>query len=474
LDGTNLPSANINLNSNKITNLANPTNNTDAVNKNYIDNSINAKVSKTGDIMTGDLIIKTGSGPVRNVGCDDLSSGSNTFNLLLGNSQNKITYTPSVGPVIMNALNGFTINQNTIGTDVMRIGKGGSDTRVDVYKDVLLNQKFIRDVKDPTQSKDAVTKIYSDLFPYMTATPIMTGEITTINGLTYRVTASSGSLSAVNAFKNVAAASPTCWTANTNLNEHITMQYPYPIAMSGFVILPGNTLLNIPNKDITSWEIHASNDGITYTTVVPTNTTVIPAQSVFQLRSWGSTIPTEYSYWRFVVNQSVTTTTIVMLQWIPLKPDLSLKKCPLGIVPRLNTAVDYRGFLVTASSEAPGFAAFNAFRQEYGPGIEWATNGVTLNFELRIKLPAPVRIWKIGLRGRDSSETFLNWILTVNTNPTGTVFVPILRSTDIVNNVYREYNVDSYGKYQYYRIYVIQATGPNPGLSVFQLFTYDD
>lgn len=43
-----------------------------------------------------------------------------------------------------------------------------------------------------------------------------------------------------------------------------------------------------------------------------------------------------------------------------------------------------------------------------------------------------------------------------------------------LGNTYKEFLVDSVGKYQYYRLYCVQADVSNPGLSSMQLFVYDD
>jgi hypothetical protein len=89
-DGGNTATADINLDSHRLVNVADPTNNKDAANKEYVDA---LKVSKTGDIMTGDLTFTT-SGPntIRNVGCQSVTDGQN-FNLWLGSHNVRLAYT---------------------------------------------------------------------------------------------------------------------------------------------------------------------------------------------------------------------------------------------------------------------------------------------------------------------------------------------------------------------------------------------
>jgi hypothetical protein len=448
LDGTNLPSANINLNSNKITNLADPTNN---------------KVAKSGDIMTGDLIIKTGTDSFKTLGCDDLFSNANTFNLLMGNSQNKITY--NAGPIIINASSGFAVNQN--GVDVMSIGKAVGDPRIGVFQDVLVNQNFISDVKDPILDKDAVTKIYSDSLRYMTATPTLDPSLftdpTIINGVPYTASASSynGLTGPWEAFKNTF--SSTNWRSLSPTNSWITLTFPYQISMSGFNTIP------ITGCNITSWKIQASNGGA-YVDIVPTNTTVFNALT---LSRFTFTPSAAYSNWRFFANNATSNVGMSVLQWIPTNPDLSLKKCQTGHVPILNSNVGYRGFIPSASSEfSASFLACNVFRQQY-PNSEWATNGVNSNFWIQIKCPVPVRIWKTGLTGRNNgTERIFNWRIEGSND--GITYVTIYTATNptFLGNVYQEFNMDSIVPFAFYRLFAVNAVVANPGLSVFQLFVY--
>jgi hypothetical protein len=462
LDGTNLPSATINLNSNKITNLANPTNNTDAVNKEYVDEN---KVAKSGDIMTGDLIIKTGTDSFKTLGCDDLFSNANTFNLLMGNSQNKITY--NAGHIIINASSGFAVNQN--GVDVMSIGKEIGDPRIGVFQDVLVNQNFISDVKDPILDKDAVTKIYSDSIRYMTATPTLNDEVTVINGLPYRVIASSFFIADApyKAFTNTF--NLTGWKSIFLANSWIIVFFPYPISMRGFSIIPSN------NTNIINWKIQASNLS-PYVDITPTSTTTLEASKLY---TFNFTPSAEYSRWRFQIDAASPESGIGLLKWIPTNPDLSLKKCQTGHVPILNTNVGYRGFIPLASSEfSASYRACNVFKQEYGlSGVDtiWASQGQIANFWIQIKCPVPVRIWKTGLTGRNNgTERIFNWRIEASNDGINYVILyTALNPTYLTSLSYQEFEIDSIGIFPFYRLFIINAEGPNPGLRTWQLFVYD-
>jgi hypothetical protein len=74
-------SGDIDMDGNKIMNLADPVNSSDAVNKRLVDK----KVCKTGDEMSGNLILKLLGKNSLSLGCNDLRAGKR-FNLLLGNT----------------------------------------------------------------------------------------------------------------------------------------------------------------------------------------------------------------------------------------------------------------------------------------------------------------------------------------------------------------------------------------------------
>jgi len=124
---------------------------------------LSSKVSKSGDTMSGDLILSspTDSSTFRRIGCLDVPEGK-SFIVLLGNDFNKIYYDKvlNVNPVVMQTSAGYLVRVD--GYDVMRIGKSADDVRTDVYQDIVMNQKFIADLHDPNMAQDAATKKYVD------------------------------------------------------------------------------------------------------------------------------------------------------------------------------------------------------------------------------------------------------------------------------------------------------------------------
>ena len=85
-DGANNATGDINMSGHKVTNISTPTEGQDAANKTYVDQTT---VSKTGDVMTGNLIMRVGNSAGLSLGCNDLR-GDKRFNLLLGSTSDLI------------------------------------------------------------------------------------------------------------------------------------------------------------------------------------------------------------------------------------------------------------------------------------------------------------------------------------------------------------------------------------------------
>ena len=106
--------------------------------------------------------------------------------------------------------------------------------------------------------------------------------------------------------------------------------------------------------------------------------------------------------------------------------DSTARKILQGYVPSLRSTSnsltnDKFGFVVTASSHSSNFYipsnAFNGVYSRRGAGGEWATNSESANFWIQIKCPDLLRLWKIGLRGKDSNtERIYHWRLEGSTN----------------------------------------------------------
>src|SRR5678816_1405011 len=89
----------------KITNSAVPTADNHLANKKYVDERDATKVSKTGDIVTGNLLLNFGGDRTRTMGCKDVG-GRKQFVLLLGSMSNKMLCQVNA-PITLQTTDGF-------------------------------------------------------------------------------------------------------------------------------------------------------------------------------------------------------------------------------------------------------------------------------------------------------------------------------------------------------------------------------
>ena len=147
----------INMNSNKIVNLSDPTNGQDAASKYYIDTVLGGYLSKFGTEAQGDVMLSIAADAVRNLGCNNINTGK-TFNLYLGDNDNYIRYAPNLLSINSSAGILFTDNGNV----VMSTGVSNSNFNAYFYQNVNMSLNRILNMADPSLDQDASTKKYSD------------------------------------------------------------------------------------------------------------------------------------------------------------------------------------------------------------------------------------------------------------------------------------------------------------------------
>jgi hypothetical protein len=250
-----------------LVNVRNPADDQDAATKKYVDDAKNSKVTRSGDTMSGNLMLSIGSDHLRELGCTDLNANSG-FSLVLGSDRNKIKCRLS-HPIAVETTNGLMIKFE--GHDIIRFGKSSSDKRTHLYEDIYMNQHFIGDLKDPRSPQDAATKSYVDNAAVSAPKKNLVGYIPQLEHTSSRtgfVIASSGTHArfvASNAFNT----SKDCWL-NTATTGWLQVRCPDQVKVWRILL----KARPIAGRNITAWNLSASNDGTNFTTLL-TSTTVL-------------------------------------------------------------------------------------------------------------------------------------------------------------------------------------------------------
>jgi hypothetical protein len=299
-DGTNAATENINLDSHKLVNVLDPTGPQDGATKNYVDtNSGVNKVSKTGDVMTGNLFLSIGSDRQRNMGCKD-SRGNRPFALILGNLPNKIEGQLNQ-PITLQSIEGFLCKVGT--ENIIRFGKSSSDHKIDVYQDFVMNQKSITDLKDPANAQDASTRNYVDnalkkcyvgYIPNLEANQSVTGFVASASSVVHHNFQAYGAFNSLNA-----DGSNGTWQCYNSASAPgwLQIKCPEPVKIWRFA-------LKALRSTIDSWILSGSNDGSTFTQLLSSTEALLssrPALSFFNL----TTPPTSYQFYKLTVESSI-------------------------------------------------------------------------------------------------------------------------------------------------------------------------
>ena len=116
------------------------------------------KLSKRGDVMTGDLTLSIDDDEMRVLGCSDLSPNK-YFCLLLGDELNRLYFILRV-PVVLQTTHGFLIKVRE--EDVCQIGTDDHPPEIVMFRNIRMNSNRITNLPSPNFPHEVATKSYVD------------------------------------------------------------------------------------------------------------------------------------------------------------------------------------------------------------------------------------------------------------------------------------------------------------------------
>lgn len=296
--GDNKMLGNINMDSRQIVNLLDPTGAQHAATKNYVDTKAGERVAKAGDTMTGNLSLSVGTDTLRTLGCSDLS-GSKGFSVLLGNVQNQIQCQLNQ-PVAIQATDGVVFRQGS--SNIIRFGRAVGDLRTDVFQDIVMNQKYIADLHDPTSAQDAATKIYVDNSTkkcYSGYVPVLEANVSRLGFIASASSTVNSSYNPYGAFNNFNADGANGSWVSSIATGWLQIQCPEPVKIWKVAL----KARFFAGRNITAWNIAGSTNGTTFTTLLTSTTTLSGSATTPSFFNISTT--TAYQYYRFNITASV-------------------------------------------------------------------------------------------------------------------------------------------------------------------------
>ena len=291
-----------------------PNSDQDAANKRYVDTLLDNKVSKSGDTITGNLLLTLGSDNLRSIGCSDLS-GNKSFHIYLGDEGNQIKCRLD-NPILMQTNNGVLFRQR--GENVMKIGKSATDHRIEIFKDMILNGNSIVNLKDPENALDAATKNYVDnavlsaprknLVGYI---PLLENNTSVTGFVVSSSTAASTNTLAYKAFNHILKGS---WISASDKNTGwIQVKCPERVRIFRVALKARFGA----GKSITGWNLSASNNGTTFVTLFTSSSSAILDGTATYPSTFDINTSESYQYFRLNITAS-SGSTDVGLQYMQL------------------------------------------------------------------------------------------------------------------------------------------------------------
>ena len=96
-------------------------------------------------------------------------------------------------------------------------------------------------------------------------------------------------------------------------------------------------------------------------------------------------------------------------------------------------------------------------------------------FYLQVQCREFVRVWRVALKGRDSkTQRIFNWNIQRSTDGENLSVIFAAPNPTYLGNTVQCFLIQTSEKYNYYRLFCLEAEERKPGLSYMQLYIYSD
>ena len=237
-----------------------------------------SKLNKSGDRMEGDLFMN--SAELRKFGVRDIKTGQ-SVSLLLGDVDNQIRHNYG-NPIKITASHGITFTCSC-----------------QIESSLFMHNNYIKCVHDPDESQDVATKYYVDNKQnYIGYIPILESNVSCLG---FGVSASGSStprFQPFGAFNNLNADGANGSWVTPNTTGWLQIKCPEPVKIWRVAL----KARKFDGRDITSWNLARSDDGITFTNII--NSTIPLRGSANAPTFVDVTANNAYQYYRLNITAS--------------------------------------------------------------------------------------------------------------------------------------------------------------------------
>jgi hypothetical protein len=412
--------------------LREPTLNSHAATKQYVDTVVEAATSapidpnqfvrKSGDSITGDLGIYIGNDTTREFGVSDIGPSKSVL-LMLGSLNNAI-YHEHGQSIEFKSEHGIKFNH-----------------------DIIMSDCSIGSLRQPTSDSQAATKLYVDTVVAAATAVEPENSIDVSALLAEKLDKTGGTL--IGDLDIQFSGDSSRNFGVTGISENKVVNLNLGNNLNGITYTAGSAI-NFKSENgvrfVCGGESFCQLGG--HPTVVQFFKPIFMNDNrIGGLHNPISDFDASSKY--YVDNKSVKNQSA----FIPILQDNLYSKC---------------GFISSASSEKPANYAYRAF----SVNGEWASLITTGSIWIQIKCPFPIRIHKIALKSRRvSTEQVKKWSLQGSTD--GETFTDLLNKDTLIEIPIHFYDVTCLNAYSYFRVNILEFEGSNPGLSYFQIYSLD-